>query len=494
MAIAQLITASNCLSLLKLSTAGRSGSPNGNVFFNTTTGEIELITCEELAQIDLGSGFEDNPLTNYFGIMFIAIYKFENNVRETTEVLQRFLRFTDANFKFGGAYELVNGRKFASNDRQKIRGSGWNEKSATGTLDRIYFGVKSLNDIDIASQPYYQLAANSGAIPTAAPVDFNRAGPIDEAVQVYGSTAGGDSGAGNFDYTSYILVLSCRTFGNNYSRTTSTATGIVLLAGFSTGFGIGETANDQNDYNIADVYGGAAIAPWTGMSLEGYGTPQSRSGFNDGSANFTYILHNTAGGTLKQVRAILDALATVNADIDSGSGTIYGKRDAVWYSVDTQGRVVTRQGLHIDNLPASDQQSIVQTDNSGAGHTYPFNVEVRVAVGAVAVSDTHCWYRCMYVNGAGDADFNKVGAVTVNDVNSEAVAGYVSTDAQGNSEIVFTYDYDGNTQAGLPAGTNKDVVFICEGNGGATQSIAYFTIERQARVTASCVPGEETNV
>lgn len=492
--LAQLITASNCLTALKLSSVGRVGTPDGNVFFNTTTGEIELISREELAQVDLGSGLEDNPLTNYYGAMFIAVYKFENEVRENTEVLQRFLRFTEGDFKFGGAYQIVNGRKFALNDRRKIRGSGWIEKSASGAVDRIYFGVKSLNPIDLTSQPYYQLAANAGAIPTATPVDFSRLGPIDEAIQTFGSTANGDAGAGNFDYREYVLVLSCRTFGNNFDRTTSTATGIAQLAGFSTGFGIGETPNDQNDYDIADVYGGAAISPWTGMSLEGYAAPQSRGGFNDGSANFTFILHNTEGGTLKQVRAFLDALATLNTDIDIGTGIVYGKREAVRYTVDTQGRVVTSAGLHIDEIPASDQQNIVQTDNSLVGHTYPFNVEVRVAVGSIAVADENCWYRCMYVDGAAGADFNTAAAVTVEDVDSNEIAGYCATDALGNNEIVFTYDYDGNTQAGLNAGENKSVVFICEGNGGATQAIAYFTIERQARVTASCIPGEETNV
>ena len=58
MATAQLIDLSNYDSLLVQSTQSRSGSPDGNIFFDVANGRIEIITAEELANVDLGSGAE----------------------------------------------------------------------------------------------------------------------------------------------------------------------------------------------------------------------------------------------------------------------------------------------------------------------------------------------------------------------------------------------------------------------------------------------------
>ena len=88
MASAQLIDSSNYGTLLVRSTQPRNGTPgygattpNGNFFFDDVNNEVQIITREELAQVDLGSGNEDNPLTNAFGITMQACYLFENQER-----------------------------------------------------------------------------------------------------------------------------------------------------------------------------------------------------------------------------------------------------------------------------------------------------------------------------------------------------------------------------------------------------------------------------
>lgn len=498
MATAQLIDHNNFSTLLVQSTQGRSGTPDGNIFFNTATGEVEIITAEDLSQVDLGSGLEANPLTDYDGITMRALYNFERQERSSDETLRQFDYWFEGSYKYAGAYELVNGRKFATNgnvdDRSKIRASGWLERATDNSLDRIYIGVRSLNHIDADSQPYQQLAAGTSdaQLQAAAPTNFARLGPIDEAVQVYGSTANGDAGAGDFDYTGYVLVASVRKFGNSYGRTTSVATGIGELNGFSAGFGIGEASNDANSYDLADVFGGAQIAPWTGMSYEAYAVNQTRTGFTGGSADFDTIIHNASGGSLLEVRAFMDALELQDTDVDDGSGTYYGKRGNVLYTLDDQGRVVTRQGLHIDNLPEADKQNVVQTDVTGTGQTYPFNVDVRIEVGSFAVADPNAWYHVFFLDGAADQDFNNVNAVTVNDASGNPVKGNVQTDAIG-TQIRFAFAYDTNTQAGLSAGIDKDLVVEVEGDGTATAAKTVFTVTRQAIVSATCSPGQETN-
>ena len=89
MAAAQLIDLSNYDTMLVQSTQGRSGTPDGNIYFDVANGRIEIITASELASVDLGSGAETNPLTNQFGIKLEALYAFENQERRTDETKRR---------------------------------------------------------------------------------------------------------------------------------------------------------------------------------------------------------------------------------------------------------------------------------------------------------------------------------------------------------------------------------------------------------------------
>jgi hypothetical protein len=103
-------------------------------------------------------------------------------------------------------------------------------------------------------------------------------------------------------------------------------TGISEFSGFSAGYGVGESQNPANAYAVADVYGGAKIAPWTGMSLEKLASPQTETGFNETDGDFTWVLNNTGSGTVQECSAYLDAAGLQDLDIDSGSGTYNGKK------------------------------------------------------------------------------------------------------------------------------------------------------------------------
>ena len=477
MAAAQLIDLSNYAALLKESNEGRSGSPgpNGNIFFDTVNGRIELITREELAQVDLGSGLEDNPLTNQDGIFIGAVYAFERQQRRTNEFLRQFDSALAGTFKFAGAYELVNGRKFdavtssVGDDREKLRGSGWLERNAAGAVTNVFFGVRSLGNIEATSQPYFQLTDGG------APADFQKPGAVDEAIDVTGATS--------------FLSNKVRTFGFNYDEKTLTDSGITEMSGYSAGFALGETPHlTTGAFALADVYGGAQIAPWTGMMLEKLGTPQTEGGFTQADGDFTWVLHNTGSGTLDECVAFLDALAQTDDEIDIGSPStgVRGKRVRTWYSYDAQGRIVTRSGadalgLFIENVPVVDQQRIVFTDDAGATKTYPFLVQLNINVGANAEADANAWYHVWEA-----ADYGTPSAVTVLDSDGVEMKGNVG----GVSTIQKSFDYDG--QGG--GAVDLDIVVECEGDGTATQAKTEATITRVAAVNVACAPGLETNV
>lgn len=477
--------------LLKESTNPRGSSPNGNIYFDLTNGEIQLITSDELATVDFGGGAIANPLTNAGGdgggITFRALYKFERVRRAANETLRKYGKFIVGSYKFAGAYEMANGRKIASADIKKIRGSGSVWRSASGAINRIYFGVRSLGNIESASQAYYQLS-NGGA-----PVNYSYPGAVNEMIQVFGTTANGDAGAGNFDSRTY-LANNLRTFGQVFDRKTLVDSGIPLMDGFSAGFALGESAHlTTGNYTLANVYGGARVAPFTGLSLIKPASPVTGTGFNEGDGTFSWRLANTGGASLDQCIAYLDALAATDNDIDDGTGVTNGKRVNTWYSYDAQGRIVTRSGadslgLLIEGLIGEDKQHIVQIDDSGNPHTYPFFPTVSVSVGPNAIADSSAWYHCYFKDGPGANDFNTSAAITVQDKNASPVKGLVN-----GANISFEFPYDTDTLGGS-AGTDKICVVEVEGNGIATAAITEFTITRAALIPVSCQPGLETNL
>jgi len=489
-----LIDHTNYSTTLKASTNPRGSSPNGNVYFDVDNNEIQLIGVNELAQINFGAGLVTNPLNSFDGITLRALYNFENSQRRTNETLRKYERGTAGTYRFAGAFNFVNGVKLAGTDRSKVRGSGWIEYANIGdgatNIDRIYHGVKSLVDIQAGTTPYYCFAADTleATLQAATWYDFARAGDIDEAVQVYGNTTY-DAGTTNFDYTTSILVVRVRSWAYNAGETTSVATGISEFSGFSAGYGVGETANANNTYTLANVYGGAQIAPWTGMALASTATQQD--GFTQGDdKNFSWILTNTGGGTVSECAAFLDALALQDVDID-GDGTYNGRKGRVWYTRNSSGQVVTSKGLFIGGLSGAEKQNIVMTDDSNAALTYPYFPEVVITVGAPAVADPNAWYHVFYADGAGGADFDTASAVTVQDALGADVKGLCS--AAVNNKISFSYAYDTNTQAGLSAGAAKDMVALVEGDGGVAQAIAYFTVTRTATIPVTCVPPTDNN-
>lgn len=494
MATPVLIDLSNYDTLLVQSATSRSSSPTGNVYFDKASGKIEFITAAELANVDLGSGAEANPLTAQLGIKFEAIYAFENQERATDEDLRKYDRWTSGTFKFGGAYNFINSKKPSTTaDRAIIRGSGWNEFASDGEVDRIYFGNKGLSNIETASQPYYQLSAG------AAPVNFAKTGQIDEAVQVFGDSGNtpADATAGDFDKTTYEAV-SIRTYSWNYDRKiTTTDLGITELGGYSTGFALNESdhlTTELSTMPLTAVYGGSQITPWTGMSLTELDTPLVTGGFVEADGNFTWVLYNSVPGSLYQCVAFLDALAQTDDDInDHATNITRGKRVNTWYTYNATGQILTRSGssatsagLYIQNVPTADQQLVVFTDNWNNTKTYPFSVSVEATVGATAKADVNAWYHSFFT-----ASYNTSAAVTVQDSSATEVKGLAST-ADGSYKIIFAFDYSGDTIGG-PIGTNKNCVFLCEGDGGATQAKTLYTITEITTVAFACSPSVENN-
>ncbi|URC15229.1 hypothetical protein GD1_105 [Paraglaciecola Antarctic GD virus 1] len=511
--MAVLIDHTNFDSFLKQSTQPRSGTPDGNFYYDKVNNIIELIGADELPTFDhtsLGGGANDaNQLANFEGITLRGMYNFDNQERRIDETLRGFLRGTKGVYRFAGAFNFVNGVKLddtilgdGSSDRSKIRASGWIEFADTlngaTDIDRVYHGIVSLVDVQATTLPQYALVSNEleDTLQNASWNNFQRFGDIDEAVQVFGTGVYGDADAGTFDALLQILVVRVRSWQFNPGETTSVKTKIAEFSGFSAGYGVGETPNPANIYDLADVFGSGQISPWTGMSLEELASPQTVSGFTQSDGQYTWVLSNTEGATMQQCAAYLDALSLQGTDIDNGSNTYIGSNGRIWYTRDAGGRIVTNsnegKGLFIDGLSTAEKQNGIFTDDNNLTKTFPFFPELQITVGAAAVADPLCWYHLYYADGAGAADFDTVGAVPVKNANGDEIKGTVSEDAIG-VRLLEPYGYDTDTDAGLSAGTDKDIVVIVEGDGGVEQAITFATITRSITVPITCSPSTDSN-
>jgi hypothetical protein len=498
-----LIDHTNYNLYFKQSTQSRTGTPDGNVYFNPN-GEVELIGADELPTFDhssIGGGANDtNQLTNFDGFTMRGIYNFENQERRVDENLRKFVKATKGNYRQAGAYSWYQGSKIATDSgRAKVRQSGYVEFSdINGTqVNRTYHGIGSLVDIQPTTVPYYALVENTdeASLQAATWTNFQRVGDIDETIQTFGDTQYGDAGAGDFDFTNRTLIIRVRSWGYLAGETDSVKTKIAELSGFTAGYGVGESINSANTYNLADVYGGSQVAPWNGMSLEKLTSPQVETGFVESDGDFTWVLRNTNGGTVQECAAFLDALALQDGNIDDGTGTYNGKYGRVWY-IREAGKVVTQsidgEGLFIEGLTTAEKQNAVQTDDAGNGKTYPFFPTILFDVGASASTAPNAFWHVFYVDGDSDQDFDKSNAVTVNDASGNPMKGVVVSDVSG-TVIATDYDFAGNTQAGLNGGVDKQCVIIVEGDGDVAQAITFFTISQQTTIPVTCAPELDPN-
>ena len=346
-----VIDLSNYDSLLVQSTDGRVGTPDGNVYFDKTSGLIEYIHAGELASFIVtdvnnthytnGTDVITNELIEDDGLKFEAIYAFENQERANDEILRGYDRWTSGTFKFGGAYNYVNARiPSLQQDRDITRGSGWNELDADGVPIKIYFGNKGLSNIESLSQPYYQQIEQGTA------TNFAKDGQIDEAILVYEDADG--NGTPEIDYTTYEAV-SIRTYGNTHDRKDTIADlGITELGGYSTGFALNEGVHlttNETDMPYANVYT-TPIGVWATMELNHIASPVAKTGeFSDdvGSLLFSWELISDNSASLDEIVAWLDAFA-IESDEADGLGVVTGNlgRDIeTWYYYTAGGQVVT---------------------------------------------------------------------------------------------------------------------------------------------------------
>ena len=372
----------------------------------------------------------------------------------------------------GGNY---NGWKPANDaTRQMLRDGGWREYSSAGVLNREYAGFVGLGAINSGAQPYYHLAA------TDAPINFTFTGQFNIGVQVYG-----DASNGNLDKRTYAKAY-VREFGKKFKDSVLADTGKTATGAYLVNFLIA----NEDDLKVTNTLGttvqatGDALmssAPYSGITVAYYTANQSRT-ISGSACNFKIIV-NGNGATLEQIYCKLQYLLRQATDINTGgtAGSKIGKIQASLgaFVGDT---FVTATSVYIDNLSPADSNRVEFYDDGGTKRTNPYTAAGTMLFNAPLVG-TGSSYRLMYSAppGAGN-DYGEAGAVTVNNAAGTPITGTITA-----GSIAFDYDYDGNTQAGFTAGTDRPVTLIGIRPGYGKFAVATGTLTRSKTISLSLV-------
>jgi hypothetical protein len=367
---------------------------------------------------------------------------------------------------------FFNGWKwFDDTTRNMLRDGGWSEYSNAGVLNRQYGGFIGLGAVNSGSQPYYQLTSS------AAPVNFPFADQFNVGVQVYG-----DATNGNFDTRTYAKAF-IREYSYKYRSSVLADTGATGTGAFKTNFLISNESDPKIQANDAAMTG----APYSDITVGYYTTNQNRT-IGGTAYPFRIIIagnNATAEQIYTKIQYLLRQNSNINATGDAGSVTGKTAADLLRFDGDT---LVTSTSVYIDNFNSNDTNRIQFYDQNGVLRTFPYVAAGSLTFNAPLIGAGSS-YRLFFKDppGAGN-DYGEAGAITVNDASGVPITGTISS-----GSISFTFDYDGNTQGGYSAGTDRNVVLVGVRPGYGTYTVANGIISRSKGLSFGLVSAQERN-
>lgn len=434
-----------------------------DVIFDTTTYEIEIVT---------GTNVDSN------GIDMGILYSFaKDRWKDQGTLIAHPFPFnaidTDA-----GKFEVgFNGTEYSTwkfknaATRKLVRQAGWVEYQGTSTPVAEYAGIATLGNIDATDKDtgdkaYYYFSSQSAA------TEFTYAGPVDEAVQIYG-----DASNGNVNYKSDILTVAIRIYDKEYGQSTTTEIGKTVKAQLLT-FAVSENSDDLNVSATdvtADAYGVTVTWEASAVNRDFDGSPYPFS-----------ITIDANNRTIKEVYEAVQSLLRKTTDIDENLGGHIGLLTDQLVTF-TGATLVTAQGVYITNFQEADRNSIEFYDDNNVKRTYNYVASGSITFNPTLVADGANAKYWMFYTSSMDSDT----PVAVLDASDVAITGTVT--GLTNNAITFTYDYDNDTGNGEGAGADKPVTVVAIGTNNASYVITTSTIKRSKANDISLVAGLERN-
>lgn len=540
--VISITTANTLLVVEKMDTLGTVVNPSNSAseaatVLGSSTDEknVYVDVDNETIQLINGAGALSDD-----GVTGVALYSFLKEEWKNDALLVKFefpmVAITPEQFEWTQGWEPADfseGSTVAtandSNTRELLRTCGWSEVTAGGDIKRTYLGFISLGNIDstdkrTGDRPYYFFASDSAATSTVF------AGPANEAVQIFGSTANG--GNIDLDVTNEELTVRIRVFGKTYGQSTTTAIGASTpLSNLVYRFPLSEApdnviqdlANTETGGNIGTLLtniNGTPVAPYDDMTIGYFASAQDRSGFNalggdtpsPGDAQFGVIvdgdvsvLTEDGGGaaSAEQVYAFVQAQLQSTGDINDGSGaaavTVVGQLAEPLLAIASTGNTLFSlaqttnpggdgTGVYVDSFSSNDINRVSFRDNDGDARTFPFQASFSLQFNNNLQGDADAIYRVFFTS-VPSGDFGTRDAILVEDAAGVDIAG----DIAGASTVSATFDYDGNTQGGRSSGTDASITIVAIGLTTAQYVIATGSIVRANNQSFSLVAALERN-
>ena len=296
--------------------------------------------------------------------------------------------------------------------RNLIRTGGWQEVNNAGTVTGEYTGIISLGTLNPGTQVYYQQVSGG------ATTDFVLEGVVNQAIQTYNST-------GPVDTRGY-LQLFARQQGDTYATSQLSDIGVVTMTYQAYRFPL--STGDDIKILVTDVGidvgsdGVADVAPYDGMSLHFYDTPQART-IGASSYDFGVIIDGN-NGTAEQIYEFVQWSLRQTVDVDESAGTLAGTiaPELLRFVGDTLETLSVNNyragggGVYIDNFQTNDINRIVFRDNTAVSRTFPFTANLSVNFSNTLQVDTSAIYRVFFTNDDAATvptgnDFGTAGAI-----------------------------------------------------------------------------------
>lgn len=394
------------------------------------------------------------------------------------------------------SYELVDGWDFEDNtSRYLIRTAGWTVRNTSGNVTQKWAGVIGLGSIESDDQLYFYQGAGS-------PTNFQLTGQVNQAVQILRDDDGDGVYAEGSDFDRRTsLSLFVREQGQLFGKASLTDIGVTTMDSIAYRFPISTGADlkiDTADTAIKASGTGypADTAPYDGMSITYYSTPQSISGLTGGPYNFGIVIDGN-GQSLQKVYNFIQYALRQNSDINSATPpAVTGKigDPLLRYVGDTLYTIAATNpegggtGVFITDFDTNDRNSVIFIDNTGAERTYPYVATLTLSFNDNLVSDGAAEYWVYYTTTPGGNDWGEATAIIVDDASAADMTGTIS-----GSSVTKTYDFDGNTQGGRTAPAVPDITAVAIGLTKGQYVRATGTIARSKSNSLALVAPLERN-
>jgi hypothetical protein len=382
------------------------------------------------------------------------------------------------------SFEFIDGWNFDGYQSQNlIRTGGWTVRNTSGNVTEKWAGIIGLGTIEANDQLYYYQGVEAENVVLQ--------GQVNQAVAILNDPNGDGTFTDGYDYRT-VFTIFCREYSQAYDSSALSDIGVVTMDSIAYRFPLSTSTDLKITHDDSTV---STTAPYTGMSITYYATPQSRT---IGTSNYNFgIIVDGNNGTAEQIYEFVQYKLRQDSDIDSGGETIIGKTadELLRFVGDTlYTRTATNPagggtGVFIDNYQVVDVNRLVFVDNTTAQRTFPYVAAFTLTFGPNLSGDASARYWVFFTDLPGSADYGNTSGVLVEDADGYDMYGDVS----GNTTIQHSFAYDTNNQGGRTPATDAAVTVVAIGLSTGQYVRATSTITRSTSNVVSLVAALERN-